>query len=185
MGKTYPNNNQPTDASKIYDVVYGHIASITKTKIKNSTKSARVEKILATMDFDEATALRLCCKNSLRFTDPHFERIAKISGIDRKKLVKDYNLGTRHMLSPNNIRIAVPSFYNLKGKNNTRTEIKDSDFGQQKYIKTRLNNSGIYTREVLLRHLSLGWYYLWTIPGCGDNARMSILLAIDKWKSES
>jgi len=169
-----------TDASRIYDHIYGHIASKENYKITNATKSSRIEKILTTMDFDEKTILRACCKYFNY--DETFEMAAKVSKIDKKRLAKYYKLAKRHMYSPNNIRLAVPGFYNIT-KLNQKSLTKEDFYGQQ-YIVTALNKSGIDTREKLLKHLSLGWYYLWSIPGCGDNARQYILMAIDKWNED-
>jgi hypothetical protein len=94
--------------------------------------------------------------------------------------MKDYQIAKRHMYAPNSIRIAIPKFYKIK-INHEETKLHKSDFDDQKYIMTALEKSGIDTREKLFKHISLGWYYLWTIPGCGDAARQSILMAIDKW----
>ena len=170
------NNDSVTEASKVYDKIYAHIASKEKYTISNTTKASRIEKILNEFDFEERTALRCCC----RYSDINVA--VKISGIDKKVLSKNYKLARRHMYAPNNIQIAVPKFYKLKLKNETK--LTKYDFGGQQYILTALLKAGIDTKEKLYKHLSLGWYYLWTIPGCGDNARQYILMAIDKWNEE-
>ena len=84
------------------------------------------------------------------------------------------------MYIPVNIKITIPNYYNIK--NNEETILHKEDFGNDKYIINRLNESGILTREQLNRHLEAGWYYLWTIPGIGEASRQKILKALDKLK---
>jgi hypothetical protein len=86
------------------------------------------------------------------------------------------------MYSPLNIKIAVPTYYTIRSKK--KTPLCVEDFDDKKYILNALKKSGIIYREQLLRHLDIGWYYLWTIPRCGDNARQIILQAIDRWNNK-
>lgn len=165
----------PTDASYIYDMIYGHLNK--NNKLSSSTKSARIEKILADMDFEEKTVIRACCRYET--IGAGIDVAVKMTNINRKKVIRLFKQIKRHMYSPLNISIAIPNFYKLKL--NDETKFTDSDFGGQKYISRALIKAGLDTREKLYKHLSLGWYYLWTIPGCGDNARQSILISIDNW----
>lgn len=167
-----------TEASHIYDVIYGPIANKENYKVSNSTKSARIEQILATMDFEEKTVLRACCKYQGLYSSGTASKVTKI---EQKRLAKIYKQARRHMYAPNNIRIAIPKFYKISKVH--QKKLSEYDFDGQKYIYTALLKSGLDTKEKLVKHLSLGWYYLWTIPGCGDNARQTILLTIDKWNS--
>ena len=176
--KITKQSDSSTEASKIYDDVYGHIAIKEHYKITNRTKSARIEKILADMEFEEKTALRCYCK--YKGLSNGINIAAKVSKVSKKKLLKSYKLAKRHMYAPNNIKIAIPRFYKLRKKNQRR--LTEYDFDGQKYILNALLKSGIDTKEKLYKHLSLGWYYLCTIPGCGSNARISILSAIDRWR---
>lgn len=57
------------------------------------------------------------------------------------------------------------------------------DLDGAQYIVTALRKSGIFTKKQLYKHLSLGYYYLWSIPGCGNVAIQKILKAIDKWEN--
>jgi hypothetical protein len=167
----------PTEYSKIYDEIYGNFAKKEKYEVTTEYKGEIMDYIFSDMSFQDSTAIKAYCK----YHD--FNRAAKISGMDKKVLMKNYEVARRHMYSPKNIATAINGYYIINKKN--QYELKAEDFGGSKYIITALNKSGIHTKEQLYKHLSNGWWYLWTIPGCGDGARQKILTAIDKWNERS
>lgn len=173
------NNNLPTDYSKIYDYFYKKFADQVFYSIKNPTKSKVIDNIFRNMSWDDQEVIRA----RVKYASLSYDKIVKMTGIPKVKLTKKMDNATRHMYSPQNISIAVPRYYKIKSKN--QHKITEADFGGNKYITNRLIEAGLDTREKLLRHLHNGWYFLWTIPGCGDNSRQKILLAIDRWTAEN
>lgn len=178
MGKA-TSNNLPTDYSKIYDYFYRKFADQVFYKIKNPTKSKVIDTIFRSLSWDDQQAIRA----RVKYSSHTYDHMSKITGIPKKKLQKNMDIATRHMYSPQNISIAVPRYYKIKSKK--QHKITEFDFDGNKYIANRLIDAGLDTREKLNRHLKNGWYYLWTIPGCGDSSRQRILMAIDKWNAEN
>ena len=169
---------QATNNSKIYDYFYKRFTDHIKCEVATSTKSKRIDEIMSDLNWDDQEVIRA----RIKYSNLNYDTMSKITNIPKKKLIKKMDIATKHMYSPKNIRIAVPKYYKITKKN--QTKLTESDFGSSIYILNRLHESGIMTREQLFRHLELGWYYLWTIPGCGDASRQIILMAIDKWKSK-
>lgn len=163
----------PTDYSKLYDQIYGRFATQRKYSVTTDYKATLMDNIFTTLPVDEITAVRVMLKGY-----GSYDHAAKIAKMDKKVLLKSYELGMKHLLSPNNIAIAVNGYYDIKG---TKTPITKWDFDERQYIVSGLAKSGIIYREQLYRHIDNGWYFLWTIPRCGDVARQSILKAFDKW----
>jgi len=178
MGKTY---DRETEYSKIYDHFYTQFYNDVKKAgvgIRNSTKTARVREILDQLSHEDRADI-LDYFHYRQFQNPN---AWKSRGIDMKKLIKRFDTCSRYMYSPKAIETAVPGYYtrynDLKDK-----EFNEWDFGGKKYILTALNKAGIYNREQLYAHLKFGWYFLWTIPGCGDGARQRILMALNVWEN--
>ena len=172
------NNSLPTDYSKIYDYFYKKFAYQVFYTVKNPTKSKVIDKIFRNMSWDDQEVIRA----RVKYASLSYDKIVKMTGIPKVKLIKKMDNATRHMYSPQNISIAVPRYYKIKSKK--QHKITEFDFDGNKYIANRLIEAGLDTREKLNRHLKNGWYYLWTIPGCGDSSRQKILMAIDKWNAE-
>ena len=171
---------------RIYDHYYGKfVKSMNRNKRKRSFSVSPsrqvqvIDTILSSLSYEHANALKLM----IRWND--LTKASKVSSIPKSKIGKYYETATRHMYSPKNIELAVPGYFpkpRTEKDKETFTLLKAEDFGNCKYIVSALQKkSDIYYREQLMKHISAGWYYLWTIPGCGDAARMKILMAIDKW----
>ena len=172
-------DNRDTLYSKIYDQFYSQFAKQAKYKITNKTKVNIIANIFEHMSLSDQIAIR-----SAIVYHYNFELAAKnLNGMSKKKLSQQYETAVFHMYYPSNISLAVPKYYKVNTKTkNPHIVLKESDFGGNKYIITALEKkSGIIYREQLLKHLSNGYLFLWTLPGCGDKARRSILMAIDKW----
>ena len=167
-----------TEYSEIYDYFYEKFCRKAKYSCKNTTKSKVIDRIFSELSWDHQTAIRAMVKYS------KFDNYVatKITGIDIKKLNKLFEVGARYMYSPRCIKMAVPKFYKITTKKKTKLNV--GDFDNRKFILTALNKQGIEYREQLYKHLSMGWHYLWTIPGVGNLAKEKILKAIDKWNEE-
>lgn len=186
---------------RIYDYFYNKVREFNKQLYVNNNlydeitmtdekKTEVITEILDSLPFDESDAIQICVHHS------NFMNKSIWGGRDKKKVIKQFETATKHMYSPINIAKAVPDFYispeklfekyDVPSYNSFDTEkiLTKEDFGNKQYIITALNKSGIYTQYQLLKHLSLGWYYLWTIPGCGDGARQQILMAVDRWNKK-
>ena len=165
----------PTVHTKLYDKYYKKFADQIKYEITNGTKAKIMDQIMRELTWNDQTALRAMV------TYHSYEVASKNTGIDKKTLQHHYDIAVRHIYSPRYISMAVPKYYKLKNYNDTK-ELTADDFGGKTYIVNALKKkSGIYYKEQLLKHLSNGWYFLWTLPGCGAGARMTILMSIDKW----
>jgi hypothetical protein len=156
---------------KIYNYFYSDFLKTMKDTsfATNEFKSAAIEDILGTLDFDFQTAIRICVHHSA------FTQKGVWKATDKKFMKKRFITASRHMYYPSNIRIAVPWFYDVK-----QDELIEVNDLFDKRLINALNKSGIYYKSQLRKHLSVGWRYLWTLPGIGDGARQTILTAIDK-----
>ena len=170
----YKNEIQ-TEYSKIYDHFYKRIADKVGYKITNATKVKIIDRIFKDLSWDDQTAIRA----TIKYEGYNRNTTSKITGIESKKLFKSFDIASRHMYYPKNIKLAVPKYYTVRSKK--KKVLTAEDFGGKKYVLNALSKSGIIYKEQLMKHLELGWYYLWTIPGCGDVARQIILKAIDRW----
>lgn len=168
----------PTEYSKIYDEIYGPFAEKEKYEVTTEYKGEIIDYIFSDIDFQYTTALRAFIKYHHDYTIA-----SKMSKIDKKTLMKNYEIGRKRMFAPKHIASAINGYYDIKKKD--QHILTAEDFGRAKYVVTALNKSGIYTKEQLYKHLSNGWWYLWTIPGVGDGARQKILTAIDRWNERS
>lgn len=167
--------DKPTYITKVYDYFYGSFAAEIGYKASNAVKSRAMDEILSTLEWDQKNAIEAMCRY-------HKPRIAsKMTGKDKRRLTKQYDLAVKHMYCPSNISIAVPEYFAMdKG-----TLLTADDFFGKKYILNALNNKcGIIYREQLLNHLDNGWFYLYCLSGCGDIARQYILMAIDRWNGK-
>ena len=171
-------NDSATEYSRIYDYFYKKFADRVKYKITNGSKVKIIDQIFKDISWDFQTAIRA----GVKYNGFSTWTKTKITKIEAKQLAKTFDTAMKHMYSPNNIRLAVPKYYNIRSKK--KTPLTKEDFGHKTYVLTALQRSGIIYREQLLKHLDIGWYYLWTIPGCGDVARQIILRAIDKWNGK-
>ena len=182
--------------TKIYDYFYGKFVRAMNKKGKRPFKVSPsrqvqvIDTILNELPFEQATAIKLMIKY-----DRNAILASKISSMSKDKIVKSYDTAVRHMYFPKNIEFAAPGYYpkprslddreNPEFENEEFTRLRDSDFGNSKYVLSALQKkSNIYYREQLYKHLELGWYYLYTLPGCGDGARIKILMALDKWEGK-
>lgn len=181
MAKRINKLGTPTEASRIYDYYYGKLAADNNYEISNDYKTLIIEDIFKQLDYEYKEAIRLNVKNR-NITHPNVWKKV-MSKYVYKVYAKNLAIGNKHMMSPLSIEKAVAGFYSNKSL--CKTPLTKWDFGGKQYIITALNKkSEIYYREQLLKHLSMGWHYLWTIPGCGDGARQSILEAIDRWNEK-
>lgn len=162
-----------TKYTELYNTIYGKFAKQRGYKISNKFKIIIMDRIFTNIPENEAIAVKILSKG---YT---YDQAAKLAKMDKKVLLKSYDLAMKHLMSPKNISIAVHNYYKVRKKKVTK--FTEADFGGRKYIITALERSGITCREQLYMHLDNGWYYLWTIPGCGDAARQAILKAIDTW----
>lgn len=167
----------PTDYTKIYNYFYEKFAKQKKYEISDQTKADIIDMIFNDISFSEQIAI----KSVIRFKSyvNGYDAASKSTGIPKSTLMKQFETATKHMYSPKNIGTAVNGYYYVRGAETILTKM---DFSGKQYIVTALERAGIRSREQLFKHLNNGWYYLWTIPGCGDGARQKILMAIDKWK---
>ena len=193
---------------KIYDHFYGYLAKREGIKeLDDDTKVTVIESILHNEEWAVSNAIRAYINYNC-----NIDKAVKNTGIDKKELKKHFNTGCRHMYFPNNIAEAIPNFYSkyinnldlytdkkgdirIVGTKQLASEvlctidkkqdkfISKLDFNGAQYIVNALHKSGIYTKRQLYKHLSLGYYYLWSIPGCGNIAIQKILRAIDKWEN--
>lgn len=167
----------------VYETFYGTIRKrlTFSDELSTPTDAKKVEmikEILADMPYINQIAIISCTNYST------YHAASSITGIEVNRLKKSFELGIKILHYPKNIEIAIPGFYNYGIEEDYCTPLRKEMFGDRKYIVTALNKSSIVYKEQLMRHLSLGWYYLWSIPGCGDAARQAILKAIDNWKLE-
>ena len=170
----------------IFDTFYGKFVRSMRTRGKKAfvvsinKQIYVIDNILASMPYEYSNAIKLKMKYG------NFITASKVSSISKKMLTSYYDTAVKHIYAPKNIEMAVPGYYPKPRTEEDETEnyhrLTEADFGNCKYIITALHKSNIYYREQLMQHLSLSWFYLWTIPGCGDGARQKILLAIDKWE---
>jgi hypothetical protein len=165
-----------TEYAKIYDNYYKRIADLKNYKITDKTKAVKIDKIFKDLDFEDQVAIKIAVRYS---NIPRKQTVKILEAKSYNHLIKAIDKAERHMYSPNNIRIAVPTYYSIKKKK--MSLLLEKDFSDKRYILNALHKSGFMYREQLLKHLELGWYYLWTIPGIGDNAKQLILKAIDNW----
>lgn len=156
---------------RIYDYFYGAGKLYMAIYLDDEIKSNKIDEIFNTLPFEEQNVIRTCVHHSRIGNKSIWNSLN-----ERRKLMKKFETASRHMYYPSNIEIAIPGFYKCTGKR--LTKITEVDFGK-KYIVTALNRSGIYYKEQLKIHLDNGWRFLWTIPGIGDGARISIITAID------
>lgn len=161
---------------KIYDHVYSKFAKEKSYEPSNAYKTEIIATIFNKMEMRHSMAIEAY----VRYKD--FKKAAKMMGCSPKLFSNVYDNAMRHMYSPQNIATAVLNYYEIEGD---ETPLTDFDFGGRKYIMTALGKAGLYSKERLMKHLSNGYYYLWTIPGCGDVARQTILIAVDKWDRHS
>ena len=110
----------------------------------------------------------------------NYHRASAMTKVEQKTFSKSISSARRHLESPNNINTIVPGYYSIDLPEEP-TKLTKEDFGNNQRIVNRLEESNIFYKEQLIKHLSNGWNYLWTIPGCGEGARKLILLALDKW----
>ena len=167
----------PTEYSKIFDYYYEKFNSQMKRKRKISpdTKASIIDYIFTKIcDPADVEAIRVNVKYH-----GDCKKASKMMFIDARRLSKIYDKAVKKMYWTENITRAIPNYYKVDEKG--ATKLTKYDFGEKQYIITALNKTGIYYKEQLLKHLSNGWYYLWTIPGCGDAARQRILMTIDEW----
>lgn len=174
MASQVSKKGLPSRYAKIYDHFYGKFAKQKKYVITDAYKSEIISHIITYggVSFND---LAIIDAFMIYKTPLHVTKVLKQYTIGQAN--KAYDIAVRHMYSPQNIAMAVNGYYNVKNG----TKISEYDFGGKKYIVRALNKAGIEYREQLYKHLSNGWYYLWTIPGCGDAARQKILIAIDDW----
>ena len=158
---------------KIYDAVYSNLFKTKLAEPSDIGKEVLAKEIIEDLPVNEQIAIRAF----YRYGDYH--KASVMTNVNQKTFSKSIDSALRHMRSPEHIRKASPSYYDI----NTVVAIPmtKEDFGNKTYILHALNKSGFYYREELIKHLSLGWKYLWTIPGCGEGARQMILEALDKW----
>lgn len=159
----------------IAKLVYGDTLHLTEENITRFQYINLIQ-LVYHLELSEQIAIKAYC----RYGDYH--KASKMTKIDQKILARSVESAIRHLRGPQCISFLDPSYYDkytIKGGN--VHPLSKYDFGGKQYIVTALNNCGIKTREALLKHLSNGWYYLWTIPGCGDTARQYILMALDQW----
>ena len=161
---------------KIYDHVYSRFAKEKSYEPSNAYKIEIISTIFNNMDMRHSMAIEAY----VRYKD--FKKAAKILNCSPKLFSNVYDTAMRRMYSPQNIATAVLNYYEVQGQ---ETLLKDSDFGGRKYIITALDKAGLYSKERLMKHLTNGYYYLWTIPGCGDVARQRILMTVDAWDIHS
>lgn len=169
----------------IFDYFYGRFVRDMKKRgnkgfsVNINKQISVIDNIFASMPYEYSNAIKL----KIKYKD--FIRASKVSSIDKKKLVGYYDTAVKHMYYPKNIELAVPGYYpkpRTEEDEENFHKLIESDFGNNKRIITALHKSNIYYREQLMQHLSLSWFYLWTIPGCGEGSRQGILMAIDKWE---
>lgn len=169
----------------IFDYFYGKFIKSMRNRGKKpfvvsiNKQMYVIDNILTSMPYEYSNAIKLKMKYG------NFITASKVSSIDKKKLSGYYDTAVKRMYSPKNIEMAVPGYYPKPRTEEDEANfhrLTEADFGNCKYILTALHKSNIYYREQLMQHFSLSWFYLWTIPGCGDGARQKILLAIDKWE---
>jgi len=176
------NNDRETEYSRIYDHFYAKFYNDVKKSgvgIRNNTKTSRIRKILDQLSYEDRSDI-LDYFHYRQFKNPN---AWKSKGIDMKKLTKRFETCSRYMYNPKFIEIAAPGYYTRY--NNLKIKIfNEWDFGGKKYVITALNKAGIFNRDQLYAHLKHGWYFLWTIPGCGDGARQRILMTLDEWEKE-
>lgn len=174
--------NKETEYSKIYNYFYTKFYNDVKKTgvgIKNNTKTARIRKILAELKYED----RIDILDYFHYKQYKNPNAWKSRGIDMKKLTKRFEVCSRYMYNPKFIEIAAPGYYTRFSDKDTK--FNELDFGGKKYIVTALNKAGIYNKDQLYAHLKHGWYYLWTIPGCGDGARQRILMTLDEWNNKA
>jgi len=148
----------------------------------SKTKTEHVQDIMNILD-DMPQICKIAMVIGSRYNT--WRAASNMCGIPKKKLIQQYNLAIKYMYRPLNIAKAVPKFYDVKRYSYTDKQLTKLDFNNKQYIITALNRSGIYTKEQLLKHLSLGYFFLWTIPGIGDTARQIILKTLDRWNGKS
>ncbi|MBR6289165.1 MAG: sigma-70 family RNA polymerase sigma factor [Acholeplasmatales bacterium] len=158
---------------RIYDDIYRKFAEQMKDYDENDNHIAVVAVVVDNLPPHEQIAIR----SFYRYGDYH--KAAKMTNVDQKTFSKSVSSARRHLESPNNIALVVPDYYKIDYDNSKA--LTKEDFGNKQYVITQLHRSGIYYKEQLIKHLSNGWNYLWTIPGCGEGARKLILLALDNW----
>lgn len=167
---------------KIFNNYYGKICEDMPVRLADNQKAEGMRLILSTIPYNYQIAVVSCNQYST------YHAASKMTNIPETKLRKNLDMGIKYIYYPKNIKIANQYFYNIshicdKIKENP-TFLTAETFDNRKYIITALNRSGIMYKEQLMRHLSLGWFYLWTIPGIGDAAKQTILKTIDKWNGK-
>jgi len=185
------NINKNTEYLKIYEYFYDKFLKQTKLTLTREEKINAIDAIMDSLSWNDSNVLRLYIRYSYTiknlYIEPYsiFGTASKMSNIPENKLRKSFEIATRHMYAPDFIVAAVPTYYKC-GKDLVKVPalLTKDDFGNKKYILTALNKQGFMHNYELKRHLSNGWYYLWTIPGIGDAARQKILMAINKWEKE-
>lgn len=165
-----------TNYTKLYNRYYQPLADQVNYKISDRTKILRMSIILKNLTFEDYTALTAFLNT--------YSRKSRAYTYTDKQIYKWYEVAIKHIYHPKNIAIAIPKYYKVPKKKSTLLRL--DDFNGKKYILNALDKkSNFIYREQLLRHLSNGYHFLWTIPGCGDEARKTILMALDKWRKES
>lgn len=175
-----------TEYEKLYYCFYEKFVNQIGYKPSKTEINDGIAAIISNLEWSEAEVLRAYARyvfsKKPAKDDTIFGLAERNTGISSKKLYKKFNIAKRHLYAPNNISLLVPNYYKLPPKDvREYHKLTKEDFDGSKYIVTALNKSQIYYMEQLKKHLSNGWYYLWTIPGIGDNGRQKILIAIDNW----
>ena len=185
------NINKNTEYLKIYEYFYDKFLKQTKLTLTRDEKINAIDAIMDSLSWNDSNVLRLYIRYYYTIKKSNIEPYtifgvaSKMSGIPENKLRKLFDIATRHMYAPDFIVTAVPTYYKYsKDLVEVPALLIKEDFGNKKYIVTALNKQGFMYNYELKRHLSNGWYYLWTIPGIGDAARQQILITINKWEEE-
>ena len=164
---------QSKEYKNIYLDLYKKFA-IQMDDYKTDTKYiSKVSSVVETLPISEQIAIRAY----YRYGDYH--KASEMTKVEQKTFSKSISSAKRHLESPINIATVVPGYYDTDIQN--RTTLSLADFNNKQRVINSLNKAGIFYKEQLIKHLSNGWNYLWTIPGCGEGARKLILLALDKW----
>jgi hypothetical protein len=175
--RTIKRTDKPTENSRIYDAVYGYLAVKNNYKITNKYKSQLISQIFESLSDDEQRITKYMIKTKFNSS----EAIRRYNlDMTEKQFNRIYDRARRRMYSPQNIALAINGYYDIP--EDKGTPILETDFPGDIRVYNALRNSGFYYREQLYKHLNNGWYYLWTIPKCGDISRQLILRAIDNWE---
>ena len=167
----------PRENIKIYNDIYLKFAKQLPDydEKKDDNRAILTGIVVSNLPLHEEIAIR----SFYRYGDYH--KASKMTNVDQKTFSKSVSSARRHLESPNNIATVVLNYYGFNINMSESQVLTKEDFGNSHRVVNSLNKSGIYYKVQLILHLSNGWHYLWTIPGCGEGARKLILLALDKW----